>query len=181
MSLGKSRVRKSRFGARSIAGGKSASWLLVMAFALAGVAFDASKDAAQAKAPQSAPPVAAVDAPLPTLSLPPDNAPPPAFDGDRTMQYTKEIVGLGPRPLGSANHKKVEDYIYSHLKGDTVEDDAFTAGTVEGKFPVRNIIAKYPGTKDGIVVIASHYDTNYPLRNTPFIGANDGAATSALL
>ena len=97
------------------------------------------------------------------------------------MQYVKEIVALGPRPIGSANHKKVEDYITSHLKGDTVEDDAFTADTVEGKFPVRNIIAKSPGTKDGVIVIASHYDTNYPLRNTSFIGANDGAATSALL
>jgi glutaminyl-peptide cyclotransferase len=174
---------RSKFSARSIAGGRSASWILMMALALAGVACDASKDAAQDKTakPQSAPPVAAVDAPLPTLSLPPDNAPPPAFDGERTMQYTKEIVALGPRPLGSANHKKVEDYLYSHLKGDTVEDDAFTADTVEGKFPVRNIIAKYPGTKDGIIVIASHYDTNYPLRNTSFIGANDGAATSALL
>ncbi len=174
---------KSRFEAKSIAGGKSASWILVMALALAAVACDASKDAAQDKTdkPQSAPPVAGVDTPLPTLSLPPDSGPPPAFDGERTMQYTKEIVALGPRPLGSANHKKVEDYIYSHLKGDTVEDDAFTADTVEGKFPVRNIIAKYPGTKDGIIVIASHYDTNYPLRNTSFIGANDGAATSALL
>ena len=91
------------------------------------------------------------------------------------MQYVKEIVKFGPRPLGSANHKKVEDYITSHLKGDQVEDDVFTADTPEGKFPVHNIIAKYPGTKDGIVVIASHYDTNYPLRNTSFIGANDGA------
>jgi glutaminyl-peptide cyclotransferase len=161
------------FGAKSI---------LLIALTLSGLSCDASKDAAQGKdKPQSAPPVAQVDTPLPTLSLPPDNAPPPAFDGDRTMQYTKEIVALGPRPLGSANHKKVEDYITSHLKGDTVEDDAFTADTVEGKFPVRNIIAKYPGTKDGIIVIASHYDTNYPLRNTSFIGANDGAATSALL
>lgn len=97
------------------------------------------------------------------------------------MQYVKEIVALGPRPIGSANHKKVEDYIYAHLKGDLVEDDFFITDTPEGKFPVRNIIAKFPGTKDGIIVIASHYDTNYPLRNTSFIGANDGASSSALL
>jgi hypothetical protein len=107
--------------------------------------------------------------------------PPPAFDSARAMQYTKEIVALGPRPIGSANHKKVEDYILSHLKGDDVSDDAFVQDTPEGKFPVRNIIAKYPGTKDGVIVIASHYDTNYPLRNTSYIGANDGASTSALL
>jgi Zn-dependent M28 family amino/carboxypeptidase len=97
------------------------------------------------------------------------------------MGYVKEIVKLGPRPIGSANHKKVEDYIISHLKGDRVEDDVFTADTPEGKFPVRNIIAKLPGTRDGIIVIASHYDTNYPLRNTSYIGANDGASSSALL
>ena len=97
------------------------------------------------------------------------------------MQYVKEIVAFGPRPLGSANHKKVEDYIVSHLKGDTVEDDAFDIDTTEGKFPVRNIIAKYPGKRDGIIVIASHYDTNWPLRNTSYVGANDGASSSALL
>ena len=97
------------------------------------------------------------------------------------MQYVKDIVKLGSRPVGSANHKKVEEYIDSRLKGDQVEDDIFTADTPEGKFPVHNIIAKYPGTKDGIIVVASHYDTNYPLRNTPYVGANDGASSSGLL
>ncbi len=97
------------------------------------------------------------------------------------MKYTKEIVAFGPRPIGSVNHKKVEEYILTRLKGDQVEDDAFVADTPQGKQPVRNIVAKYPGTKDGIIVIASHYDTNYPLRNTGYVGANDGAATSAIL
>ncbi len=115
------------------------------------------------------------------LSFPPDNGPPPTIDADRAMQYVKEIVKFGPRPIGSANHKKVEDYLDSHLKGDQVEDDIFTADTPAGKFPVHNIIAKYPGTKDGIIVIASHYDTNYPLKDTSYVGANDGASSSALL
>jgi Zn-dependent M28 family amino/carboxypeptidase len=97
------------------------------------------------------------------------------------MQYVKEIVAFGPRPVGSKNHKKVEAYLDAHLKGDDVEDDIFTADTPEGKFPVHNVIAKFPGTKDGIIVVASHYDTNYPLRNTSYIGANDGASSSALL
>ena len=105
----------------------------------------------------------------------------PAFNENRAMQYVKEIVAFGPRPIGSANHKKVEDYIHGHLKDDVVEDDSFTVDTSEGKFPVHNIIAKFPGTKDGIIVIASHYDTNYPLRNTTYVGANDGASSSALL
>jgi glutaminyl-peptide cyclotransferase len=115
------------------------------------------------------------------LSFPPDTGPLPTFDGNRAMQYLREIVAFGPRPTGSANHKKVEDYIASHLKGDAVEDDVFTADTPEGKFRVHNIVAKFPGTKDGIIVVASHYDTNYPLRNTSFVGANDGGSSSALL
>ncbi len=104
-----------------------------------------------------------------------------SFNEIRAMRYVKEIVAFGPRPIGSANHKKVEDYIHSQLKGDLVEDDVFTIDTTEGKFPVRNIIAKYPGTRDGIIVIASHYDTNYPLRDTAYVGANDGGSSSALL
>lgn len=127
------------------------------------------------------PAAAAQDTSLPTLTLPPDNGPPPSFDGNRAMQYVKEIVKFGPRPLNSANHKKVEEYIDSQLKGDTVEDDIFTADTSAGKFPVHNIVAKFPGTKDGIIVVASHYDTNYPLRDTSYVGANDGASSSGLL
>jgi glutaminyl-peptide cyclotransferase len=111
----------------------------------------------------------------------PDTGPPPSFDSARAMQYVKDIVAFGPRPIGSENHKKVEDYIHAHLKGDVVEDDDFIADTPEGKLPVHNIIAKYPGTRDGIIVIASHYDTNYPLRNTAYVGANDGGSSSALL
>src|SRR5262249_11132846 len=43
------------------------------------------------------------------------------------------------------------------------------------------IIAKFSGSKDGIIVIGSHIDTNYPLRNTTFAGANDGGSSTALL
>ena len=67
------------------------------------------------------------------------------------------------------------------MKGDTVEVDAFDAETPAGKLPVRNIIAKYPGTKDGIIVVAGHYDTNYPFRDTKYVGANDGGSSTAIL
>ena len=113
--------------------------------------------------------------------FPPDTSPPPSIDAVRSMQYVREVVACGPRPVGSANHKKLEAYIYAHLKGDQVSDDLFTADTPAGKFPVRNIIDKFPGNKDGIIVIAGHYDTNYPLRNTGYVGANDGGSSTALL
>lgn len=156
---------------------KSLPWILLVCV-LVSLACERAKDAAQIQ-PASVPAAAAArNAPL---NLPPDSGPPPAFDGDRAMQYVKEIVKFGPRPLGSANHKKVEEYLAAHLKGDQVEDDSFTAETPAGKFPVHNIIAKFAGTKDGIIIVASHYDTNYWLRNTSFVGANDGASSSALL
>jgi len=156
-----------------------ASRIVLLSTAIALVACDQDRDAAPVKA-QTQP--SAQAAGLPTkLTLPADIGPPPIFDSARAMQYVREMVAFGPRPVGSANHKKVEDYITSHLKGDAVEDDVFTADTPVGKFPVRNLVAKFPGTRDGIIVIASHYDTNYPLRNTSYIGANDGASSSALL
>ncbi|MGA9898595.1 MAG: M28 family peptidase [Terriglobales bacterium] len=132
------------------------------------------------KAADAASPADSATSAAATAELP-DTGPPPSFDSARAMQYVKEIVGFGPRPIGSANHKKVEDYILAHLKGDLVEVDDFIVNTPDGKFPVRNIIAKYPGTRDGIIMIASHYDTVYSLRNTTFVGANDGASSSALL
>jgi len=159
-----------------MSGSRVLLWI-VLASALASLGCDREKATApsqEASPPASAPSIEAV-------TFPPDSGPPPAFDGARAMQYVKEIVKFGPRPLASENHKKVEQYLDSRLRGDQVEDDTFTADTPVGKFPVHNIVAKYPGTKDGIIIIASHYDTNYPLRNTSYVGANDGASSSALL
>jgi glutaminyl-peptide cyclotransferase len=154
--------------------------ILLLSLAVTFVACCHDKDANSVAAQTPAPTISA-DTTLPKLSLPPDSGSPPSIDPARAMQYVKEIVAFGPRPIGSANHKKVEAYIASHLKDDAVENDTFTADTPEGKFPVHNIVAKFPGTKDGIIVIASHYDTNYPFRNTSYVGANDGGSSSALL
>lgn len=103
----------------------------------------------------------------------------PHFNAQRAFQYTREVVGIGPRPVGSQGHHLLQSYIRAKLKGDNVEEDKFIASTPAGSFPMTNIIAKYPGKKDGVIVIASHYDTNYPLKN--YVGANDGGSTTALL
>src|ERR1035441_5561430 len=110
----------------------------------------------------------------------PSTAPKPDINGNHAMQYVKEIVAIGSRPPGSPGHAKVEQYILSKLKGVDVEQDKFTAQTPIGKFPINNIIAKFPGRKDGIIVVAGHYDTNYPLPKA-YVGANDGGSSTALL
>jgi len=106
--------------------------------------------------------------------------PKPNINGNHVMQYVKEVVAIGSRPPGSPGHAKTEQFILSHLKGIEVEQDKFIAQTPVGKFPVDNIIAKFPGRKDGIIVVAGHYDTNYPLPKA-YVGANDGGSTTGLL
>lgn len=105
------------------------------------------------------------------------------IDPNRAWKYVEEIVAIGPRWDGSKGQQRLGEYLHAKLKqtGATVEDDSFTADTPAGKIPIRNIVAKFPGAKDGIIVLGSHIDTNYPLRNTNFVGANDGAATTAIL
>jgi Zn-dependent M28 family amino/carboxypeptidase len=46
---------------------------------------------------------------------------------------------------------------------------------------MRNFIVRFPGKKDGVIVLATHYETNYWLRNINFVGANDGGSTVGLL
>src|SRR5882724_7486401 len=146
--------------------------VLISALFLSGCTHQQNAEAASS-APSPANPGAA--------SASADSGPPPSFNSSRAWRYVRETIAFGARPIGSANHKKLETYIVTHLKGDQVEDDAFIADTPTGKLPVRNIIAKYPGTRDGIIVIAGHYDTNYPLQNTGYVGANDGGSSTAIL
>ncbi len=154
---------------------------LLIAFLLAtAIVLCACEDKSQPTSRPEQPTAAATADPAPP-KFPPDAGPLPSIDADRTMQYIKEVVKFGARPVGSANHARLEKYILDHLKGDDVESDSFTADTPAGKLPVHNIIAKYPGTRDGIIVIAGHYDTNYPLRDTAYVGANDGGSTTAIL
>ncbi|MGH9554201.1 MAG: M28 family peptidase [Terriglobales bacterium] len=100
-------------------------------------------------------------------------------DPQRAMRYVREVVGFGSRPPGSRGHRRLEAYLRTQLKGDNLEEDAFTASTPADDLPMRNFIAKYPGTKHGVIVIASHYDTSLPLKN--FVGANDGGSSTGLL
>jgi glutaminyl-peptide cyclotransferase len=154
------------------------SLLLIAAVATTVACAKTDSPSSASAAPNPDPIVATLAPPQPWA---PDNAPLPHINAKRAFEYTREVAAFGPRYMGNENHKKLERYIVDDLKGDQVEDDAFTADTIEGKFPVRNIIAKFPGTKDGIIVIMGHYDTNYPLRNIGYVGANDGGSSTAIL
>lgn len=103
------------------------------------------------------------------------------FNGTKALDYTREFVSIGPRWPTSPNHAKAEAYLRAHLQHDQLEEDTFIADTPIGPVDMRNFIARFPGKKDGVIVLASHYETNYWLKNINFVGANDGGATTGLL
>ena len=105
----------------------------------------------------------------------------PHFNGAQALEITRQLVAIGPRWPGSPGHQKAEEFLKKQFAKDALEDDSFTASTPVGPIPMHNLIVRFPGKKDGVILLASHYDTNYTLKDTNFAGANDGAATSALL
>lgn len=96
------------------------------------------------------------------------------FDGQRAYDYAREFVAIGPRWPTGPGHIKAQAFLRQHLQHDNLEEDAFLADTPIGPVNLRNFIVRFPGKKDGVIVLGTHYETNYPLRNIAFVGANDG-------
>jgi glutaminyl-peptide cyclotransferase len=106
-----------------------------------------------------------------------------AFNSQQAYAYTAEVAGFGERWPGSPGHKKTEDLIHQVLQrgGAQIETDDFIASTPRGPVTVHNIIGKFnvsANPKQDIFVLAGHYDT---LFRPGFIGANDGASSTAIL
>jgi len=112
------------------------------------------------------------------------------ISGAATYALTKQLLAVAPKRFyGSPGHAAAEAFIRDHFaaedKDHRLEIDSFSASTPAGQQSLRNIIVKFPSAnpakKDGIIVLGSHYETNYPLKDINFVGANDGACTTALL
>ena len=114
-----------------------------------------------------------------------------AVSGAAVLKLTQEYINAAPkRYVGSPGHTAAENFIKDHfkpeiVKGTFINDEFVARNTPAGPFTMRNFIVKYPSTnpakRDGIIVLASHYETNYPLKDINFVGANDGGCTTALL
>ena len=117
------------------------------------------------------------------LALPVPGCAQEHFDGAHALDYARQFVAIGPRWPTGPGHIKAEEFLSSHFQRthDQLEEDTFTADTPIGPVPMCNFIVRYPGKKPGAILLGTHYETNYPLRNIGFVGANDGAATTGLL
>lgn len=104
------------------------------------------------------------------------------FAAARACKDLRAIVTFGPRPAGSEASAATRQYIRRELSaaGITSREQVFD---VENRFGTRhlaNIIATINGSRDGILILAAHYDTKSdPEKN--LIGANDGGSGTAWL
>src|SRR5579862_6338882 len=121
----------------------------------------------------------------PALNAPADTAPPSSqtggFDGAKAYAHVAKIVSFGPRPPASEGIHQVQDYIREQLKsyGCTVGEDDFHASTPIGEVAMKNIIAKAPGTGQGIILLLTHYDSLSSVPN--FVGAEDSASSDGVM
>jgi glutaminyl-peptide cyclotransferase len=116
------------------------------------------------------------------LAVPATYAASPVFNGAQALTYTRQFVdGTGPRYNGSEGLAKAQGMLKMFFAKDQLQEDTFTSSTPAGPQLMHNFIVRFPGKKDGVIVLATHYETNYWLRNIPFVGANDGGATTGLL
>jgi len=105
------------------------------------------------------------------------------FNGQQAYGYTAQVAKFGERWPGSPGHQKTRDLIRQVLtkNGAQIEGDDFTTRTPRGPVEVHNIIGKFNVSVDPrqpIFILAGHYDT---LFKPGFIGANDGASSTAIL
>jgi len=112
---------------------------------------------------------------LPSLAFGlPDNLP-GNFDGARAYEHVRHLVDLGSRPPASDGIHRAQAYIIAQLQsyGCQVEEHDFHGSTPLGDLAMKNIVVKIPGTSQGIVLYATHYDT---VRIPNFVGADDGGS-----
>ena len=89
-----------------------------------------------------------------------------------------ENAGQG-RP--AIRKQKILSIRFCNGDGARIEDDDFVAATPRGPISVHNIVGKFNVTANPnqpIFILAGHYDT---LFKPGFIGANDGASSTAIL
>ncbi|MDX8363314.1 M28 family peptidase [Cytobacillus sp. IB215316] len=103
------------------------------------------------------------------------------FSTERAMEYL-ETIGQNPHPVGSPEHKKIQNYLFDELTSLGVEPEiqhSFVVSDSKGVAgSINNIIAKIEGTENSkALLLSAHYDTAIGTRG---VGDN-GASVAAIL
>jgi Peptidase family M28 len=93
------------------------------------------------------------------------------FDADAAWKLTQLQVDAGQRPAGSPQLRTIAAQLRKRMPHARYE-------SIPGQPGLRNIVARLPGKRPGIVV-GAHYDTL--VKPEGFVGANNGASGSAIV
>jgi hypothetical protein len=110
----------------------------------------------------------------------------PSFDGQRAFALLEAQCAFGPRPPGSAGHRRCREWLLDTLSGvcERVTAQDF-AVTIRGRrLDLTNAIGLIRPAAERQILLCAHWDTrpwadqdpDPAQRQTPILGANDGAS-----
>jgi hypothetical protein len=113
------------------------------------------------------------------------------FNAKRAFAYLEKQCEFGPRVPGTTIHQETGAYLFAELEkyADEVVFQPFQFQHQDRMIQMNNILARFGEDSGGKILLAAHWDTrpfadqdpNPVNRNTPILGANDGASGVAVL
>ena len=113
------------------------------------------------------------------------------FNAKRAFAYLEKQCAFGPRVPGTPSHQETGVYLFTELKkyADEVVFQPFEFRGQDKTIQMKNILARFGEDSGGKILLAAHWDTrpfadrdsDSANRNTPILGANDGASGVAVL
>ncbi len=116
----------------------------------------------------------------------------PVFNADSAYSYVAKQVAFGPRVPNTKEHLLCADYLSSELTrfgADVIVQDAPVIAFDGTKLNAKNIIGQFNPEKRNRILLFAHWDSrpfadhdpDPKKRNTPILGANDGASGVGIL
>ena len=116
----------------------------------------------------------------------------PIFNADSAYSYVDKQVAFGPRVPNTKEHQQCADYLSSELKrfgANVIVQDAPVIAFDGTELKAKNIIGQYNVEKRNRILLFAHWDSrpfadhdpDPKKRNTPILGANDGASGVGIL
>ena len=117
----------------------------------------------------------------------------PVFDGERAFHWLETQCDLGPRTPGSEGNARLRAIIQEQAASCGLQsvELCFSADNPMGEGPVEicNVVVSTSGSRENRLWLGAHFDTrpvsdldpDPALRDTPLVGANDGASGVAVL
>ena len=113
------------------------------------------------------------------------------FSAKRAFAYLEKQCEFGPRVPGTTVHQETGAYLFKELEkyADEVVFQPFEFRGQDRAIQMNNILARFGDDSSEKMLLAAHWDTrpfadrdpNPVNRNTPILGANDGASGVAVL